>query len=72
MVFKGFTRTDDATVRATLVFYREVIQKHKHHFITPAILLPIAALMYVVITPLLLSLILQSLITNPHDLTTIW
>ena len=69
---KLFTRTDVTTTRQTLRLYREAIQGHERRFVIPAILLPIANLMFIVITPLLLSLILQSLIMNPHDFSVIW
>jgi len=69
---KIFTRTDTATTKQTLQLYRKAIQGHRRRFLIPVILLPISSLMHMVVMPLLLSLVLQSLITNPHDFTTIW
>ena len=69
---KLFTRTDNATVKATLALYKTELNKDKRRFITFCTLLPIGAVMHTVIIPLLLSFIIQSLITHPHDLEVIW
>ena len=68
---KIFTRTDTATTKQTLRLYRQGLQKYKRHLILVCILLPVSTLMYVVIIPLLLSFVVQSLITNPQDFITI-
>lgn len=69
---KLFTRTDTATTKRTLALYRQEIRRDKRTFTWFCILLPVANIMHVVLIPLLLSFILQSLITQPHDLTPIW
>lgn len=69
---KFFTRTDTATVRQTLAFYRQEIRRDKQRFMRFCVLLPLSNVMYTVVIPLLLSFILQSLITHPHDFTAIW
>lgn len=69
---KFFTRTDTATVKQTLTFYRQEIHRDKRSFVWFCILLPVSNIMHVVLIPLLLSFLLQSLITHPHDLAPIW
>jgi ATP-binding cassette subfamily B protein len=62
-----FARTDKTTAKKTLAIYRSEIAKDKKSVYTYFSLIPINRLLYVVILPLLFSLIVQSLITKPHD-----
>ncbi len=62
-----FARTDKTTAKKTLAIYRSEIAKDKKSVYTYFLLIPINRLLYVVILPLLFSLIVQSLITRPHD-----
>jgi len=62
-----FARTDKTTAKKTLAIYRSEIAKDKKSLLTYFTLIPINRLLYVVILPLLFSLIVQSLITHPHD-----
>ncbi len=64
---KVFNRTDTKTARKTLEIFRNEIFKEKRRFIAYSILLPINRLTYIVLLPFLFSLIVQSLIVNPHD-----
>jgi ATP-binding cassette subfamily B protein len=62
-----FARTDKTTAKKTLAIYHSEIAKDKKSLLTYFTLIPINRLSYVVILPLLFSLIVQSLITHPHD-----
>ena len=64
---KIFNRTDGKTAQKTLELFKAEILKEKKRVIIYSILVPINRLMYVVLLPFLFSLIVQSLITNPHD-----
>lgn len=64
---KLFTRTNTSTAKKTLQIYRAEIAKDKKSFWTYAILIPLNRLLYLVLLPLLFSLIIQSLIVNPDD-----
>ena len=62
-----FHRTDSKTIRKTLAIYWSEIKKDKKTFITYATLVPINRFLYIIALPLLISFILQSLISHPHD-----
>lgn len=64
---KYFNRADSKTAAKTLHIYRQEVAKDKKTFFTYAIAIPINRLLYIVILPLLFSLIIQSLITQPHN-----
>src|ERR1044072_1887488 len=67
---KIFTRNDSKTVRATIGYFWHEIKQDKKAAIHFAFAIPLGHLLYSVLIPLLLSLIIQALITHPHDLTT--
>lgn len=64
---KLFTRTNTSTAKKTLQIYRTEIAKDTKSFWTYAILIPLNRLLYLVLLPLLFSLIIQSLIINPDN-----
>ena len=67
MKLKIFVRTNNTTVKKTLRVYWEEIRKDKKLFWSYTILLPINRVLFLVILPLLFSLIIQSLIQEPHN-----
>ena len=69
---KLFTRTDSQTTKATIALYRSEARHDKNRLIGAAILIPLATMAYTVLIPLFLSLIIQSLITSPDNLTPIY
>ena len=64
---KLFNRTDTATAKQTLAIFIEEILKDKRSVAIYVTLIPLNRLLYIVILPLLLSFVTQSLIVNPHD-----
>jgi ATP-binding cassette subfamily B protein len=64
---KVFNRADTKTAKRTLDIFRQEILKEKRRVILYGIFIPINRLMYIVLLPFLFSLIVQSLIINPHD-----
>ena len=64
---KLFTRTSTSTAKKTLQIYRAEIAKDKKSFWTYTILIPLNRLLYIVLLPLLFSLIIQSLIVDPDN-----
>jgi len=70
MKTKIFTRTDSRITKATLGYFWDEIQRDKKAVAYFSFMIPFGYLLYTVLIPLLLSLIIQSLITNPHDMTT--
>lgn len=65
---KIFLRTDIKTIRATIRLYADEVRQDKKRFIAACILIPTGHLLYTVMLPLFLSLILQSLITQPQNI----
>lgn len=72
MKLKLFTRVDTQTTKATIAIFREEIRHDSRRILGAAIFIPIATTLLTVMTPLLLSFIIQSLITHPHDLTPVY
>lgn len=66
---KLFNRTDPQTAKKTLAIFWEEIKRDKKKVLVYSVLIPLNRLLYIVILPLLFSLIIQSLITNPDDWT---
>ncbi len=64
---KLFVRTSTDTAKKTLAIFREEIAKYKKDAWIYSIFVPLNRLLYIVILPLLFSLIIQSLILHPHD-----
>ena len=64
---KVFNRADTKTAQRTLELFKGEILKEKKRVVLYSILVPINRLSYVVMLPFLFSLIVQSLIVNPHD-----
>lgn len=64
---KLFHRTNADTAKKSLRIMIGEIKRDKSSFAVYATLIPLNRLLYVVILPLLFSLIIQSLITRPHD-----
>lgn len=67
---KLFTRIDGDTTKQTLEIYRDEIKSDKKRFILMTILIPISQFLRYVFAPLMMSLVIQSLITNPLDFQT--
>jgi ATP-binding cassette subfamily B protein len=70
MKAKIFTRTDSKITRATIGYFWEEIKRDRKSVIYFSFMIPFGHLLYTVLMPLFLSLIIQSLITHPHDLST--
>ncbi len=69
---KLFTRTDIDTTKSTIAIYRDEARHDLKRLLFSVILLPIGSMLLTVIMPLLLSLIVQSLITDPHNTSNIY
>lgn len=67
---KIFTRIDGDTTRQTFKIYREEMRADKRRVILFSIAIPIGHFMRYVFMPLMMSFILQSLITHPQDFAT--
>lgn len=70
MRIKLFSRTDSGTVQKTIAIFREEAAQEKHIVWSFSTLIPFSHFLYIVLLPLLISFIVQSLIQNPHDLAT--
>lgn len=66
---KLFNRTDPQTAKKTLAIFWEEMKRDKKRVLIYTILIPLNRLLYIVILPLLFSLIIQALITHPNDWT---
>lgn len=66
---KLFNRTDPQTAKKTLAIFWEEMKRDKKRVLIYTILIPLNRLLYIVILPLLFSLIIQALITHPEDWT---
>lgn len=64
---KVFVKAKSSTIKKTLAIYKEEIAKDKREFIAYAVCVPINRLLYLVILPLLFSLVIQSLVTQPSN-----
>ena len=64
---KLFNRTDTKTARKTLTIYHQEMAKDKRSVWIYSTLLPLNRLLYVVLLPFVFSLIIQSLIEQPHN-----
>lgn len=70
---KIFTRTDEATTRLTFQMFRDEMFRDKKTAAKFLALIPISHLLRFVVTPLLISFVIQSLIKHPHDyVTPLW
>lgn len=67
---KLFTRANGSTIKKTIEIYREEARHDKRTFINFVTLIPFSHFLYLVLLPLLASLIVQSLIEHPHELAT--
>ncbi len=70
MKFKLFTRTNESTVQKTIQLYKDVARPEKKTIWLFSILIPFSHFLYLVLLPLLISFIVQSLLEDPHDITT--
>lgn len=61
---KVFSRANTTTIKKTLAIYWEELKKDKRLFLTYNIFLPVNRVLYLVLLPLLFSLIIQSLIQD--------
>lgn len=64
---KLFSRTDTKTAKKTLAIFRDEMAKDKTSVFIYATLVPVNRLLYIVILPFLFSIIIQSLIEQPHN-----
>ena len=73
MKLKLFSRTNEGTVKKTVQIYREEARADKKTILMFSFLIPFSHFLYLVLLPLLISFIVQSLIQHPHDsTTTVW
>lgn len=70
---KLFNRVEGGAIRKTLDIYRQETKGDKEKILTFSILIPLSHFIYIVLLPLLISFIVQSLLVNPHDaVTPLW
>lgn len=67
---KIFTRIDSSTTKQTWGLYREEIKHDKKVFALLALAIPVSQFLRYVFMPLMMSLVIQSLITSPSNITT--
>jgi len=67
---KLFNRTSSSTAKRTLSIYKSELLKDKKSFIIYTTLIPLNRFLYIVLLPLIFSLVIQSLITDPDNITT--
>lgn len=65
-----FARADTETVKKTIRIYREELKPERKAFIVACLVAPMQNFFNLVILPLLISFFTQSVITDPHNLTT--
>jgi ATP-binding cassette subfamily B protein len=70
MKVKLFSRADAGTVKNTIAIYREESKPFKKTIQAFSVLIPFSHFLYVVLLPLLISFVVQSLIENPDDMIT--
>lgn len=64
-----FTRTNENTVKKTIAIFKKQAKIERSSFIRTFVFIPISDILLLVIMPLLVSFLIQTLITNPHNLT---
>ena len=62
-----FNRANTTTAKKTLAIFKGEIKKNKGDFVLYSTLIPINRLIYLVLIPLIFSLLIQSLITEPQN-----
>lgn len=67
---KLFSRTNSGTVKKTIQIFREEVRHDKKTIWGFSLLIPLSHFLYIVLLPLLISFIVQSLIEHPHDTRT--
>lgn len=67
---KIFTRLDDDTTKQTTQLFLNEIRSDKRRAVAFTILIPLSQTLRYVFMPLVMSLVIQSLITRPHDIQT--
>ena len=67
---KLFTRTDGETTKKTIRLFVEEARREPRAVALFSTLIPLGHFLYIVLVPLLISLITQSLIEQPHNLAT--
>lgn len=65
-----FSRTNADTVKQTLRIFREETSGDKARILRFSILIPLSHFIYIVLLPLLISFIVQSLLQDPHNIST--
>lgn len=65
-----FSRTDQGTVQRTIQIYKEEARADRKTIWMFSLLIPLSHFLYIVLLPLLISFIVQSLIEHPHDVAT--
>ncbi len=65
---KLFSRTSASTVRRTIAIFREEAAKDKKALVLSIVFIPLGHIIYLVILPLIISFIIQSLINEPHNI----
>lgn len=69
--FSLFTRIDTSTVKQTIRLYAQEAMHDKRQTIAYMILIPTGHFLYIVLLPLWISLIIQTLLTTPNDTTSL-
>lgn len=64
------TRTDSRITSKTIDLYRQELKGEKKPFIVASVFIPIQHFLYIVLVPLLISFFIQSIITDPKNITT--
>lgn len=73
MRFNFFSQADKGTVKKTIELYRQEASSDKKTVWMFSLLIPFSHFIYIVLLPLLVSFIVQSLIEHPHDtITPLW
>ena len=67
-----FSRVDTSTVRQTLNLYIEEAKRDKWTTLAYMVLIPLGHFLYIVLLPLLISLIIGTLLTDPHSPSLFW
>ncbi len=69
MKLKLFSRVGGSTIKQTIRIFRDEARSEKKTIWLFATLIPFSHFLYLVLLPLLISIIVQSLIENSHDIT---
>lgn len=67
---KLFQRVNTDTINKTLAIYRQELSPERKRFILSCVFVPLQNILHHVTLPLLISFFTQSLLVNPHNLTT--